>query len=320
MSLSLAVVELTPQQIVVTDINRRLAWEEDALRTLRRLTDVGYVLVRSCQLVGASISVVSSLRNGINDQTLLDAILFQFVREDVVSFVRQVETTSVKTGLAGLAGNKGQFRFGDGFAVVGAKKGRRFFSGGAAIRLLYHDTPICFLTAHFAAGQSAVPERNRDYRTITEGIRFRGKSIAEHEWVALNVSHASFVDDLSSSSVVLFAGDFNYRLDLDYETALSYLESSDKQADPGVLQELLNYDQLRKEQGNGRTFGGFEEGRISFPPTYKVLNGTANVYENEKGRIPSWCDRILYKSRLPLKLLDYSSAQRMVTSDHKPGN
>lgn len=54
--------------------------------------------------------------------------------------------------------------------------------GAVAIRLDFHDTSFCFLTAHLAAGHSNVEERNADYRTIVSGLRFlKGKAIDSHE-------------------------------------------------------------------------------------------------------------------------------------------
>jgi len=54
--------------------------------------------------------------------------------------------------------------------------------GAVGVRLDYHDTSFCFLTAHLAAGLSNVEERNADYRTIVDGLQFlKGKTIASHE-------------------------------------------------------------------------------------------------------------------------------------------
>lgn len=39
---------------------------------------------------------------------------------------------------------------------------------------------------------------------------------------------------------------------------------------------------------------GFQEGRISFPPTFKFLPGSSAYSEK---RVPSWTDRILWKVR-----------------------
>lgn len=66
----------------------------------------------------------------------------------------------------------------------------------------------------------------------------------------------------------------------------------------------------------GRVFRGYQEGDITFLPTYKYDNGT-DVYDtSEKQRIPGWTDRILFKGQ-QLKQLQYSRAQ-LYTSDHRP--
>ena len=58
--------------------------------------------------------------------------------------------------------------------------------GAVGIRLEYHDTTFCFLTAHLAAGHSNVVERNADYRTIANGLHFlKGKTIDSHQYVLL---------------------------------------------------------------------------------------------------------------------------------------
>lgn len=51
-----------------------------------------------------------------------------------------------------------------------------------AIRLDYHDTSFCFLTAHLAAGHSNVEERNADWATLERGLHFsKGKGISSHK-------------------------------------------------------------------------------------------------------------------------------------------
>jgi hypothetical protein len=40
------------------------------------------------------------------------------------------------------------------------------------------------------------------------------------------------------------------------------------------LEELREMDQLTVEMANGRVFNDFFEGRLSFPPTYKLIPGT----------------------------------------------
>lgn len=63
-----------------------------------------------------------------------------------------------------------------------------------------------------------------------------------------------------------------------------------------TIENMLQYDQLRKQQRESKAFVGFKEGKISFVPSYKYDVGTVGVWDSsEKARIPSWCDRVLWK-------------------------
>lgn len=156
------IVELSPTQIMSTDPTRRQLWEKAVLRCLNEYASgVGneYVLLRSGQLVGAALLI--------------------FVRTDILNAIKDVEGAVKKTGMSGLAGNK----------------------GAVAIRMEYADTKLCFVTAHLAAGFSNYEERNRDYKTISHGLRFqRGRTIDDHD-------------------SVIWLGDFNYRIGLANEDA-----------------------------------------------------------------------------------------------------
>ncbi|KAK4150844.1 Endonuclease/exonuclease/phosphatase [Chaetomidium leptoderma] len=73
--------------------------------------------------------------------------------------------------------------------------------------------------------------------------------------------------------------------------------------DPASLQatldSLLPHDQLRRLVKERKIFHeGWREGPISFLPTYKYDVGTVALFDSsEKRRPPSWCDRILYRTR-----------------------
>ncbi|RMY60239.1 hypothetical protein D0865_01640 [Hortaea werneckii] len=165
------IVELDVQQIMATDPHRRQMWEESVRQQLnenaQRLGSEEYVLLRGGQLVGASLSV--------------------FVRANVLPFIKNVEGAVKKTGMSGMAGNK----------------------GAVAIRLEYADTSICLVTAHLAAGFANYEERNQDYRTISHGLRFqRNRSIEDHQ-------------------TIIWFGDFNYRIGMDNERARSLIKQGD---------------------------------------------------------------------------------------------
>ncbi|KAL3493139.1 SacI homology domain-containing protein [Aspergillus germanicus] len=156
------IVALSPQQIMSTDPTTRKSWEMAVLDCLNKRSASRqvpkYVLLRSGQLVGAALMI--------------------YVREDVLKDIKNVEGSVKKTGLSGIAGNK----------------------GGCAIRFEYSNTRICFVTAHLAAGFANYDERNNDYETIYRGLRFqRNRSIEDHD-------------------AIIWMGDFNYRIGLPNQT------------------------------------------------------------------------------------------------------
>ncbi len=77
----------------------------------------------------------------------------------------------------------------------------------------------------------------------------------------------------------------------------------DPHEDPASLQStldsLLPHDQLRRLIKERKVFHeGWREGPITFLPTYKYDVGTVSLFDSsEKRRPPSWCDRILYRTR-----------------------
>lgn len=165
------IVQLDVQQIMSTDPHRRQQWEALVKRTLnanaQKHAGEDYVLLRGGQLVGASLSV--------------------FVRASALPYIKNVEGAVKKTGMSGMAGNK----------------------GAVAIRMDYADTSICIVTAHLAAGFGNYDERNQDYRTIASGLRFqRNRSIEDH-------------------TTVIWAGDFNYRIGMDNDRARQLIKKRD---------------------------------------------------------------------------------------------
>jgi hypothetical protein len=155
------IVQLTAQQIMQPDPEKKRIWEQKVMETLERRPQrtYDYVLLRSEQLVGTAILVI--------------------VRSDLTAVIRNVEGAARKTGLRGMSGNK----------------------GGVGVRLDYYDTSFCFLTAHLAAGHSNVEERNADFHTIVNGLHFqKGKTLSSHEniiWLA----DTNYRIDLDNESV-----------------------------------------------------------------------------------------------------------------------
>jgi hypothetical protein len=216
-------------------------------------------------------------------QQLVGVCLYVFVRPEHVPYIRDVAVDSVKTGLGGHTGNK----------------------GAAAIRLVFHATSLCFVCAHFAAGQSQVNERNADYNEITRKITFpMSRSLNSHEYL-------------------FWCGDFNYRVDMDKDEIKELVKLGD-------YDKILECDQLMKQQQEGNVFKDFIEGKITFPPTYKYDLFSDDYDTSEKCRAPAWTDRVLWRRRkqslaitnqlenwTPGKLVFYGRAE-LKQSDHRP--
>ncbi|KUJ13017.1 phosphatase family protein-like protein [Mollisia scopiformis] len=77
----------------------------------------------------------------------------------------------------------------------------------------------------------------------------------------------------------------------------------DPSQDPASLQatldSLLPHDQLRRAMKTKKAFhDGWREGPVTFLPTYKYDVGSMGMFDSsEKKRAPSWCDRILFRTR-----------------------
>lgn len=77
----------------------------------------------------------------------------------------------------------------------------------------------------------------------------------------------------------------------------------DPHGDPASLQatldSLLPHDQLQRLIKQHKIFHeGWREGPITFLPSYKYDVGTIGLFDSsEKKRAPSWCDRILYRTK-----------------------
>ena len=54
---------------------------------------------------------------------------------------------------------------------------------------------------------------------------------------------------------------------------------------------------MQIEHSSGNVFHEFQEGPITFPPTYKYDLFSDDYDTSEKARIPAWTDRILWRKR-----------------------
>ncbi|GFQ96247.1 synaptojanin-1 [Trichonephila clavata] len=214
----------------------------------------------------------------ITSTQLVGVCLFLYALPKHAPYISDVAVDAVKTGFGGATGNK----------------------GAVAIRLTLYNTSMCFVCAHFAAGQSQVLERNADFQEISKKLSFpMGRTLDSHDYV-------------------FWCGDFNYRIDLPYEEVKKLLKTEN-------FSTLLAADQLLNAQQSGHVFKNFIEGPINFAPTYKYDIFSDDYDTSEKNRIPSWTDRVLFRKKRypdeeqesPGKIFFYGRAE-LKTSDHRP--
>ena len=270
-------------------------------------------------------------------------IVMVFARKDIARDLGAVHTSAVACGILGVGGNK----------------------GAVAVQLTLFRHRFAFICSHFAAHQHAVDVRNANYYTVLKELNFKAvhsifgdddddtdyvdeevppESIDEDDVFSTQsgakdstqiLDHGSDNDFLRYVDGIFWMGDFNYRIDGNYEQVCELIAAR-------ALHPLLLCDQLKREHNSGRVFKGFKEPEIEFPPTYKFDKGATGEFaydSSEKKRIPAWCDRIMYRdnasiaynkpSPLADSLIDserkieiipteYSCWMDVVDSDHKP--
>lgn len=256
----------------------------------------------------------------VGSRQLAGLLIAVWVRNNLKAHVGDVDAAAVPCGFGRAIGNK----------------------GAVGLRLRVYDRIMCFVNCHFAAHLEAVNRRNADfdhvYQTMTFGRPthlFNAAAVGSSSAVqmlrgtnAIGAQTAEGMPELSEADLVIFLGDFNYRLDgVSYDEARDFISQRS-------FDWLRERDQLRAEMKAGNVFQGMREAIITFPPTYKFERhqaGLAGYDSGEKKRIPAWCDRILYRdSRSALasecslecpvvsSILRYEACMDVTDSDHKP--
>ncbi|KAI3499867.1 hypothetical protein L1887_35681 [Cichorium endivia] len=221
----------------------------------------------------------------VASKQMVGLFLSVWARKELVQNIAHLGISCVGRGIMGYLGNKGCI----------------------SISFTLHRTSFCFACTHLAAGEKEGDETKRNLDVM---------EILRHSHFPSNcrnpVRHSP--ERIIEHDRIMWLGDLNYRLSLSYEEAKILLDDCD-------WDSLLEYDQLINEREAGRVFNGWNEGNISFAPTYKYSENSDSyagetVKSKKNRRTPAWCDRILWRGD-GIEQLSYGRRESRF-SDHRP--
>ncbi|EFQ25901.1 endonuclease/Exonuclease/phosphatase [Colletotrichum graminicola] len=264
-------------------------------------------------------------------------LLLAYASPEVAPTISHVSTASVGTGLFGYLGNKGavttRILLGETTRMVfvnchlasgpeQAYLDRRLWDIGQILTRTQFD-PI-----NVAGENDADAEKigDEDFAFWLGDLNFRVDGLPGNDIRRLLLLHTRGEYDLDKKGRKVIAGEeilVVKRIDSSdddtstIDTSLSSPTFDDSESslpdpdeflpdpteDPASLQatldSLLPHDQLRRIIKEKKAFhDGWREGPITFLPSYKYDVGTVSLFDSsEKRRAPSWCDRILYRTR-----------------------
>ena len=260
-------------------------WEEDDLKNLLVIRPNTQMVVLGIQeIVALDLSALlfpgrkkSEIRAGELEDAVLANLPGQWTAVESVTLVGLALLVFVRSDLLSQVGEIWSTQVKAG---VGGAAGNK---GGVAVGFSLGATPFTFVNLHLDSGTFRAEERAAQLSSILREV---------------------LKPQLPGISCLL--GDFNFRVpNIDPETFSDYLES-------GRTLELLSLDEFKSGHSPSILREAFNEGEITFPPTYKFEPGTVNYCPD---RTPAWCDRIFFRGA---QLKNYSAVLNVFSSDHKP--
>ena len=200
--------------------------------------------------------------------------------------------------------------------------------GAIAVGFILFGTSFLFVNSHLTAHQEHTKDRVKDLRKLNLFLHLPKVLDTAKEMTGRTCTlDGDFTDNFD---VVFWCGDLNFRLEETREVVIKEVEKMDwlmkaSAVESRCFKSLLDLDQLNYLRSQGLIFKHYKEDQINFPPTFKYDPGTNEFDTSSKQRVPSYTDRILYKSKrgaghsgYKIKPLYYDSLQHILTSDHKP--
>jgi hypothetical protein len=229
--------------------------------------------------------------NFVRERTLIGILTLVFAKESIKDRISKVEVDSVKTGLAGKLGNK----------------------GGVVIKMCIDDSSFAFINAHLEAGEGHNNSRLLNLIDIHQKA-FQEEGVGKRrEERIINLDYKFLLGDMNFR---LSAPNLDVRRMLDnYHTLMG--NNKPTQANQ-LITDLLKYDQLKNAKESSDILEKYQEGAITFLPTYKY-DKYSNVYDSsKKQRTPSWTDRIMWSSDFGIVKQLFYNRREIKESDHRP--
>ncbi|KAM3412139.1 hypothetical protein ACQJBY_003676 [Aegilops geniculata] len=216
----------------------------------------------------------------IISKQMVGIYLSVWVQRGLRRHIQNLRVSTVGVGAMGYIGNKGSI----------------------SVSMSIYQTPFCFVCCHLTSGEKDgnLTKRNADVEEILRRTVFNP------------VHRVSMPKGIHDHEKIIWFGDLNYRINLSYESTHELISRQEWDL-------LFDNDQLKWELTKGRTFDGWIEGVISFPPTYKYEFNSDKYAGDEPisaRRRPAWCDRILSYGK-GIRLDSYRRAG-LNLSDHRP--
>jgi hypothetical protein len=197
--------------------------------------------------------------------------------------------------------------------------------GGQVAKFQLYGQSFGFVSCHLPAheGEKHALERDRAVADIMRGTKLMYK----HLDVASQFSHVFWMGDLNYRVNIKTIPE--YELDFEKEPHSKRTKKANHEKEWSKVSELVaaeefdvlhKADELSTRMADKKVFVGWSTQPPNFKPTFKVKKAYDLAYNNK--RVPSWCDRVLWKS-LPgfasfITPTLYESCPGYKTSDHKP--
>ena len=235
----------------------------------------------------------------VASKALVGLQIVVYVLQIHASEVSRISLSSASCGLMGIIGNK----------------------GAVGIRFKIYNDYVCFVNCHLAAHPNQVFRRNQDLADLHKRLIFpvnkikipkssnhRHESLTDIYW-NLSKRGSAGVEDCD---VLIWLGDFNYRVEMESELARVFVKH-------GQYFPVFKNDQMTLQRESGQEYLiRYKEAEINFAPSYSFDTGTDNYDSSEKQRVPSWCDRIIWRLGDRVEAVYYDCLFEFKSSDHKP--